>query len=200
MVEISEDLIVEGLIRTKYYNLNALNYRRNNNHIKEENLRTKLEDKFKFQIAAYKVVNKKVLDKPIVMSVKFISEDLIEEINGKLYIEPILFLTTHKNPFKLEDRKFPVDFVSPWKDVNRVSIEIPEGYKVEFLPEPLAISLPDNLGVFKYQVLQKGGKISTTSILQFNNAIILPQYYAHLKYFYKQIVQKQSKKLVLVKI
>ncbi|MGK0422472.1 MAG: hypothetical protein ACJAVE_000310 [Polaribacter sp.] len=200
MVEISEDLIVEGLIRTKYYNLNALNYRRNNNHIKEENLRTKLEDKFKFQIAAYKVVNKKVLDKPIVMSVKFMSEDLVEEINGKLYIEPILFLTTHKNPFKLEDRKFPVDFVSPWKDVNRVSIAIPEGYEVEVLPEPLAISLPDNLGVFKYQVLQKGGKISAISILKFNNAIIPPQYYATLKDFYRQIVQKQTEKIVLVKI
>jgi hypothetical protein len=200
VVEISEDLIVEGLIRTKYDNLNALNYRRNNNHIKEENLRTQLEDKFKFQIAAYKVVNKKVLDKPIVRSVKFLSEDLIEEINGKLYIEPILFLTTHKNPFKLEDRKFPVDFVSPWKDVNRVSIAIPEGYKVEVLPEPLAISLPDNLGVFKYQVLQKGGKISAISILKFNNAIIAPQYYATLKDFYKQMVQKQSEKIVLVKI
>ena len=145
-------------------------------------------------------MNKKVLDKPIVMSVKFMSEDLVEEINGKLYIEPILFLTTHKNPFKLEDRKFPVDFVSPWKDVNRVSIAIPEGYEVEVLPEPLAISLPDNLGVFKYQVLQKGGKISAISILKFNNAIIPPQYYATLKDFYRQIVQKQTEKIVLVKI
>ena len=200
VVKIIDDMTLEGLIRTKYDNLNALNYRNTNNHITEENLIPKLEEKYKFEIEDYTVVNKKILGKPIARNIKFISEDLIEEINGKLYIEPILFLTTHKNPFKLEDRKFPVDFVSPWKDVNRVSIEIPEGYKVEFLPEPLAISLPDNLGVFKYQVLQKGGKISTTSILQFNNAIILPQYYAHLKYFYKQIVQKQSKKLVLVKI
>jgi hypothetical protein len=200
MVKITDDMTLEGLIRTKYDNLNALNYRNTNNHITEENLIPKLEEKYKFEIEDYKVVNKKILGKPIARNIKFISEDLIEEINGKLYIEPILFLTTHKNPFKLEDRKFPVDFVSPWKDVNRVSIEIPEGYKVEFLPESFAISLPDNLGVFKYQVLQKGGKISTTSILQFNNAIILPQYYAHLKDFYRQIVQKQSKKLVLVKI
>jgi hypothetical protein len=200
MVKIIDDMTLEGLIRTKYDNLNALNYRNTNNHITEENLIPKLEEKYKFEIEDYKVVNKKILGKPIARNIKFISEDLIEEINGKLYIEPILFLTTHKNPFKLEDRKFPVDFVSPWKDVNRVSIEIPEGYKVEFLPEPLAISLPDNLGVFKYQVLQKGGIISTISILQFNNAIISPQYYTILKDFYKQIVQKQSKKLVLVKI
>jgi hypothetical protein len=200
VVKIIDDMTLEGLIRTKYDNLNALNYRNTNNHITEENLIPKLEEKYKFEIEDYKVVNKKILGKPIARNIKFISEDLIEEINGKLYIEPILFLTTHKNPFKLEDRKFPVDFVSPWKDVNRVSIEIPEGYKVEFLPESFAISLPDNLGAFKYQVLQKGGKISTTSILQFNNAIILPQYYAHLKDFYRQIVQKQSKKLVLVKI
>jgi hypothetical protein len=200
MVKITDDMTVEGLIRTKYDNLNALHYRNTNNHIKEENLIPKLEEKYKFEIEDYKVVNKKILGKPVFRSAKFISEDLIEEINGKLYIEPVLFLTTYKNPFKLEEREFPIDFVSPWKDVNRVSIEIPEGYKIEVLPEPLAISLPDNLGVFKYQVLQKGGKISTISILKFNNAIILPQYYAHLKDFYRQMVQKQSEKIVLVKI
>jgi hypothetical protein len=111
-----------------------------------------------------------------------------------------LFLSEHKNPFKLDDRKFPVDFATPWKNNNTVSIQIPEGYKVETLPEPLAIGLPDNLGVFKFKVTQKGNKISTMSTLQFNNAIIAPQYYAALKGFYGQMVKKQSEKIVLVKL
>jgi hypothetical protein len=200
MVKITDDMTVEGLIRTKYNNLKALDYRNNNNHVKEENLITKLEEKYKFEIEDYKVANKKILGKPIVRSVQFISEDLIEEINGKLYIEPILFLTAHTNPFKLEEREFPVDFTTPWKDRNTVSIQIPEGYKVEFLPETFAIGLPRDLGVFKYQVKQVGNKIKTISVLQFNQAIISPEYYSALKGFYSEFVKKQSEKIVLVKI
>jgi len=112
----------------------------------------------------------------------------------------LLFYTQKTNPFKLEDRKFPVDFSSPWKDKYSVSIQIPEGYKVENIPESFAIGLPENLGVFKYQITQKLRKINTTCVLQFNSAIIAPQYYAVLKDFYTQLVAKQSEKIVLVKI
>ena len=200
MVKISNEMIVEGMIRTRYDNLNALNYRKNNNHIKEKDLIIRFEEKHNLEIEDYKVLNKSALGKGIVKNVRFLSEDLIEEINGKIYIEPLLFLSEHKNPFKLEDRKFPVDFASPWKDRNTVSIQIPEEYKVESLPASLAIGLPDNLGVFKFQVTQKGNTISTMSILQINSAIVTPEYYLVLKDFYGQMVKKQSEKIVLIKL
>ena len=199
MVKITEDMLTEGLIRTQYSNLNAFSYRKNNNHIKEEDLITKLEEKNNIEIESYKVGNEEKVGKPIIRTVKFSSEDLIEEINGKIYIEPLLFLSQHTNPFKLEDRKFPVDFATPWKDFHRVLIQIPEGYTIEKLPENMAIGLPENLGVFKYQVKKEANKISTISTLQFNKAIIVPKYYAALKEFYGQMVKKQSEKIVLIK-
>jgi len=67
MVKISDDFIVEGLIRTKYNNLNALNYRKNNNHLKEEDLITKLEEKYKLEIDNYKVINKDILGKAVII-------------------------------------------------------------------------------------------------------------------------------------
>ena len=199
MVKVSEDLMVEGFIRTKYENFNALNYRKNNNHIKEEELITKYEENNNLEIEDFKIVNKENLYKPITRNVKFTSEDLIEEIGNKIYIEPSLFLTVSKNPFKSDDRKFPVDFMVSWKDKNRVSIQVPEGYAIEKLPESMAIGLPDNLGVFKYQVAQMGNKISTVSILQFNSHIIPSKYYKNLKDFYGKLVKKQSEKIILVK-
>lgn len=199
MVKVSEDLMVEGFIRTKYENFNALNYRKNNNHIKEEELITKYEENNNLEIEDFKIVNKENLYKPITRNVKFSSEDLIEEIGNKIYIEPSLFLTVSKNPFKSDDRKFPVDFMVSWKDKNRVSIQVPEGYAIEKLPESMAIGLPDNLGVFKYQVAQMGNKISTVSILQFNSHIIPSKYYKNLKDFYGKLVKKQSEKIILVK-
>jgi hypothetical protein len=135
----------------------------------------------------------------VTRTVKFSSEDLLEEINGKIYVEPLLFLTQDKNPFKLDERKFPVDFATAWKDVNRVSIQIPNGYSVESLPEPLAIALPDNLGVFKYQVSQIGNQIKVFSILEFNSSMVPPNYYGYLKDFYSKLVKKETEKIVLAK-
>ena len=198
-VKISDDLNVEGLFRTKYANLNALSYRSNNNAVKEEDLVTKLEEKNGIEIEDFKVLNKDKIVKSIVRSVKFTTQDLVETINDKLYIEPLLFLTQHANPFKLEDRKFPVDFATPWKDKNTVSIQIPDGYKIESIPESMAIGLPENLGVFKYQISQNANKINTICALEFNQSIISPKYYAVLKEFYSQLVKKESEKIVLVK-
>ena len=199
-VKISDEGLVEGVLRSIYSNLKALNYRKNKNHLKEDILREQLEEKHTIEIDEFKLLNKNKLLKTVVERIKFSSEDLVEEINGKLYIEPLLFFVNSTNPFKLEDRKFPVDFATPWKDVHRVSIQIPEGYKIEILPKNIAIRMLEDLGVFKFQTSQIGNKINTVCILQFNSAIIAPKYYAVLKGFYAKVVEKQSEKIVLVKI
>ncbi|WP_439130696.1 DUF3857 domain-containing protein [Polaribacter sp.] len=200
MAKISDDFLIEGQIRTKFDNLNALNYRKNNNHIKEEELISSYEEKNNLELEEFKLLNEKDLSKSLIRNIKFLSEDLIEEINGKLYIEPLLFLTQHQNPFKLEERKFPVDFITTWKDVNRVSIELPEGYTLEKLPEPMAIALPNNIGVFKYQVTTRGNRVNTLCILEFNQSLVAPQYYVALKDFYEKLVKKESEKIILTKI
>lgn len=197
--KITDDLMLEGLARTKYSNLNALNYRNKYNHVSEDDLISKFEENNTIEVSSFKVVNKEEIGKPINRNVKFTSEDLIEEINGKLYLEPLLFLTNRTTPFKLKERKYPVDFATPWQDKNTISIQLPEGYKVESLPATLAIGLPESIGVFKYQVSQVGNKIRVLSVLQFNEAVIAPHYYDALKDFYSQLVKKQSEKIVLVK-
>lgn len=199
-VAIADDLSIDGIQRTKFLNLRALTYRKKYNHLNEEDVITALEEKNNFEIEDFKLINENFLGKPVTRNIKFHSEDLLESINGKLYIEPMLFLSQHTNPFKLEERKFPVDFATPWKVKNVVSIKIPEGYKVETLPESIAIGLPDNLGVFKFKISENNGNISTICSLQFSSSIISPQYYTYLKEFYNQLVKKESEKVVLVKI
>ncbi|MDP5106852.1 MAG: DUF3857 domain-containing protein [Polaribacter sp.] len=199
MFKFTDDFVGEGMIRTKFENLSALDFRSNYGHIKEEDLRAKYEEANGIEIDEFKLSNTLELAKPVLRMVKFMSEDLVEEISGKLYIEPLIFLTQHQNPFKLEERKYPVDFDSPWKNTNRVSFHIPKGYKVESLPETLAIGLPNNIGVFKYQVRQVGNQIKAVSILEFNSSLISAQDYPYLKDFYGKLVDKQSEKIVLIK-
>jgi hypothetical protein len=199
-VKITDDMMIEGIMRTKLTNLNALNYRNKNNGAKEGSIISKLEEKKQIEIENFKVVNSENLGKPIVRNISFLSEDLIEEINGKIYIEPLLFLAHHENPFKNEERTYPIDFVTRKKYNNSVSIQIPEGYKVAQLPKSIAIGLPDKLGVFKFQTAQNGNTISTRCTLQLNESLIVPSYYPYLKGFYNEMVKIESEKIVLEKI
>ncbi|APG65300.1 hypothetical protein LPB136_08030 [Tenacibaculum todarodis] len=198
-IKIASDTSGSGFLRSKLDNLNALNFRKSYSHIKNEELINKLEEKYNIEIENYRLSNKKNISKPINQMSKFSSEDLVERINGKLYVHPLLFLTQTENPFKAESRKFPVDFTSPWKEINKTSIEIPEGYKIETTPDNLAIGLPDNLGFFKFQTTTTEKKIKVLSHIQFNSAIISPQYYPILKEFYSKVVAKQLEKIVLSK-
>lgn len=196
-VKLTDDGMVEGMVRTKYTGLNAMSYRKKNNVLKEEDVIAKLEENYSIEIDNFKVTNDKNIYKPLARLFKFSSEDLVEDISGKLYVKPLLFFGFENNPFKIDERKYPVDFGIPWKDKNSITIQIPEGYKVEAIPEVAAIGLPDGLGLFKYQVKVTGNKIKVVSLLQFNEGVILPQYYKQLKDFFKQIVEKQTEKIVL---
>lgn len=198
-VKITDDGLVEGMMRNKFQNLGALKYRNKYNRVKEDQLIENLESEYNIEIENYKVANKFDLGKAVTRTIKFSSEDLIEEINGKMYIKPVLFNGYTTNPFKLKERKFPVEFAAPWKEKNSVTIQIPEGYTIESVPEAKALGLPDNLGLFKYQVILQGSKIKVISLLEFNTSVISANYYETLKGFFKEFVDKQSEKIVLVK-
>ncbi|WP_431167139.1 transglutaminase domain-containing protein [Tenacibaculum halocynthiae] len=198
-VKINDDFSINGMLRTVYTGHVAMLYRDKNNIKKEEDVITALEGKHTIEIENFKSLNKTALSKNIVQSFKFDGDDFVENINNKIYITPLLFLTQKENPFKSNERNFPIDFNLPWQDKYTVSLNIPEGYTIQSIPEPLAIGLPENLGVFKFQVMHKGNKIKVMSVLQINSNIISPQYYSILKDFYKQLVSKQNEKIVLLK-
>ncbi|WP_075341203.1 DUF3857 domain-containing protein [Tenacibaculum agarivorans] len=198
-VKIDDDMMMSGFARKKETNLNALLHRKNYNHIKKEDRITKVEEKYNIEIEDFKSTNQDEIYKPYISLYKFSTEDLIEEINGKLYVNPLLFLTNTTNPFKSKERKFPIDFATPWQENNNVYIQIPEGYQVESIPEQLAIGLPDQLGFFKFIVSADQKNIRVNSKLQMNSAIIAPVYYEAVQTFYKQIIDKETEKIVLTK-
>ena len=199
-VVINQDLEASGMLRKKYTNLNALTFRNKYSSLKEEEVIEEIEENNSIETERFKIQNKTSPEKPISITTKFFSDDLVEEINDKIYITPLLFLAEKENPFKIDDRKYPVDFGTTWREKSNVSITIPEGYEVESIPESLSINLTDNFGVLRYQISLSGEKLKITSIVQLNYPIIPAIFYKELKEFYKQVVEKQSEKIVLRKI
>jgi hypothetical protein len=95
-----------------------------------------------------------------------------------------------ENPFKQEERLYPSDYGSAWKNDLNISIQIPEGYTIVSKPIDFALTLPDNLGTY----------ILKTEVV--NNKINAPingaNHYNTLKGLNEQAIDKQLEKIVLV--
>lgn len=199
--KIGEDGIVEGKERTSFTENRALSFRKMYIKADKNEYLEKLENSIEgIEIEDYKVVNEKKLGKPVTESYSFTLEDRVEIIGDKIYFSPLLFLATSENPFKSETREYPIDYNYLWNDVYRITIEIPEGYEIESIPESLAMGIEDNLGEFKYMISKNGNLINLNASIKINTLIIPSGYYGNIKQFYKMLVEKEKEKIVLKKI
>ena len=118
----------------------------------------------------------------------------------KIYFQPMVAGAEKENPFKLEKREYPVDFGCPMEEMYMYTIELPEGYQIEELPEPAIFALPDKGGIFRYNVSNLGNKFSVMSLLKIDKTMFVGEEYASLKQFYDMVVAKQAEQVVLKKV
>ena len=198
--KIDEDGKVSGIMRTNYSKLNALDYRKNYNNLSEIDLISKLEvANGNIEIEKIRVDNQEDFYEPIAELLKFSIENQADIISDKLYISPLLFLTVRDNPFKQEERLYPIDYGSPWNNEIHILLELPEGYTVESKPENASFALPGNIGVFALESKLLGNRIKIDTNTKMNTAILAPTQYNDLKNLYKQAIEKQLEKIVLVR-
>jgi hypothetical protein len=198
---IDETGLVSGKLRRQRTDHNAMIFRKKIEDIKEESYLEKLEnDNDKIEVKEYSRTNEKELKLPAIEMFSFVGSNLVENIGGKIYVNPMLFYTEKQNPFKQEVREYPVDYGYPFMDKYSINIQIPEGYKIEVLPETTILSMQDNLGMFKYLTNTSGNAIQISAVYQINAAIISSEYYSMLKEFYQKMIEKQNEKIILTKI
>ncbi len=201
MVSLNENGDIEGGIRTVKTDHKAMQYRVSYLETNKDQFLEDLENDYEgLEISEFNVKNAEDLSKPILESYKFVKESQADVIGDKIYFSPLFFLRSKENPFKLEKREFPVDFGYPSKSTSRIVVNLPEGFKIESLPESSAVALPDNLGVFKFNISGSGSKIQLILDAEINVPIVSPVYYDTLKEFFKQMVAKENEQIVLTKV
>ncbi|MDT0539356.1 DUF3857 domain-containing protein [Croceitalea sp. P059] len=199
--ELASDGSVSGKMRTQNTGHIALGYRKSHKDETTEDIMDAMEDRYvEMEVDELEIKNEKECDKPVLESCSFLKENQTEIINGKIYFKPALFLAMNENPFKLETRDYPVDFVYPQSKKIVVNYKLPEGCQVESIPESASYALPDGLGSFQFTFKQNGNQIQFSSNTAINKSLIPPNYYASLKEFYNQMVVKHNEKIVLSKI
>lgn len=200
-VDLSADGTIKGDLQQRYTDHYARNFRNNYNKGSQESFLQGLQQELSdLEITDYQVKNEQDAAQPLTQSYAFYKEDMLEMISGKLFFNPLFFFMINENPFKSDKREYPVDFGHPWEDSYIITITVPDGFKIESLPAPLALVLPENRGTFKYNIAQQGQAIVLKVNVGFNSAIVPSQEYGMLKEFYRQLVEKETEKVVLSKI
>ncbi|PCJ97389.1 MAG: transglutaminase [Flavobacteriaceae bacterium] len=198
---LNEDASFTGKFKTQYTNHYAFSYRKGYDPSKEDEYIENVENNFSgLEISEHEVQDYEILSKPVVETCEFFIEDRVELIGDKMYFSPMLFFATEENPFKLENREYPIDFTFPKLRRFAVNITIPDGYKVESMPEKSAIQLPDGLGIFRYNIMLRGNQIQLLASSEIKTVLIAANYYDALKEYYAYMVEKESEKIVLSKI
>lgn len=201
MVKLGPNGDITGKTRKTYGYHNAYDFRNAYAEIKEEDYLTKLENaNGGMEISNYTIKNKTNLGTDIVESFDFLMEDQVSLIGDKLYFTPLFHHTRIENPFKLEERNYPIDFVFPKQEKYMISIAIPEGYTVSSLPQNASFALEGNMASFSYKIVHQSNSLQVMVDIKINTAVIPSMKYEGVKELFKKIVEKETEKVVLSKI
>tara|TARA_R110000868_G_scaffold117054_2_gene311030 strand:- start:4834 stop:6822 length:1989 start_codon:yes stop_codon:yes gene_type:complete len=148
----------------------------------------------------YKQVNDGANSATVIESFKFTSNKHCEIIADEIYINPLLFFSSTQNPFVLEKRQMPIYFGYPKTEKYNINIEIPKGYKIVSVPQPIKISTVNSIGSFSMNIIYDNDKIQIVIAKELNLAIVSPDFYEALKEFFQKMIDKQKEKIVLTKI
>lgn len=200
-VDIAEDGSVKGKLRSQLTGNYGFDFRDSHKDDSNEDLMNEMEERYlELEVDNLETTNLNTYEKPFVESCTFKRTGQTELIGGKIYFKPALFMAVNENPFKANKRDFPIDFVYSRSNKVTINYVLPEGYKVETLPESKAFALPDDMGSFKYDIKNVGNKLQFSSTISMNTAVIPAIHYQSLKEFYNQVVTKHSERVVLSKI
>jgi len=201
MADLLENGDVSGKMRSLKTSHNALLFRQKIGGVNRKDYIEKIENKYNgLEISDYEIKNETELGKPISENYKFVKESQADIIGDKIYFSPLFFLKTNENPFKLENREFPVDFGYPSTTSYMININIPDGYEVESLPKATRFMMLDGLGAYAYNILVNDNKIQLTISSAIKESIITPLYYDSLKIYFKALVEKENEQIVLSRI
>ncbi len=146
---------------------------------------------------SFKISFKDSTHKPLSTEAYFSSNDHVQVAGDNIYFNPVFFGRQDKNPFKLPERNFPIDFAYARKLHYTLNLTLPEGYVVQELPRSFTLDLPHDDGQFRRLAQVEGNTLQFTSQITIRKPRFDPLEYKTLREFYDRIVAAHAEQVVL---
>jgi hypothetical protein len=139
----------------------------------------------------------KLLEEPVVLKYNVDFSKPKEDI---LYVNPLFGEGYKKNPFKSDERFYPVEMPYTQDETYILTMEVPAGYEVDELPKQIVAKMDEQgSAVFEYRLSLSGSTISLRSRISIKRTLFMPDEYEILREFFNLIVSKQNEQIVFKK-
>jgi len=126
------------------------------------------------------------------------TNQIVDDGQGYL-ISPLFFFDYVVNPFKLDERKLPVDLISEKEITSTVLFNAPKGFSIKKSPESVKLSTPDGSASFSFLVGGSTSGLQYRVSLKISRSIFSETEYLELKQFFTQIGKVISTPIELMK-
>jgi len=116
-----------------------------------------------------------------------------------IYMNPFIYKFFKNNPFKLQERTYPIDFGYKKSYVYSVQIDYGDAYEVIETPKDINGKLPNDTGDIILKSTVNEGKLILFFKLSFKESLYNPGYYSTLKAYIDKVLDVQSNSLVVLK-
>jgi hypothetical protein len=200
-LSIEDDRSLKGKLGYLKGDYAALDFRNeyDNFNSDDEYLTSFKEGKKGLRVVSHKIDNLDSLYKPINEEFEVVINNAVSDIDGELVITPLLYEQVKENPFKISDRKYPIDFGYARDKTIIVNYLFPQGYTVVNLPENVSMKLPGNTALFSCKSTVTEGKITVMYKMAINSSVFVQTEYADLREFYNQVINKSAEPIILKK-
>lgn len=143
------------------------------------------------------------LTKSSIQNLEDIDQLLIEEFDvtmdvskqmgqDVLVLAPNIIDTISYNPFKAQERTYPVDMGFKSKTLYSIKLTIPDQYEIVEKPQNASLALPESAAKYRYVTQVNGNQLEILQSLVFNKPIFSVDEYFSLKELYSRIIQQQK--------
>ncbi|GLB49731.1 hypothetical protein [Neptunitalea lumnitzerae] len=199
--EIDEEGAVTTKMSNKYTGFFAVKRRKSiNSKSKDdyiESLENSLSDDNNAFVSNYRNINPTDPEKLLIESFEVEYEDDLNQ--DQIFLSPLDGLLYDENPFKLEERQYPVNFGYPNGYSINILVKLDDAYEVSNIPESFTYTY-DNLLKVDFKVLTQGNDISFKVDFYVYKSVFQPEEYDELKKAFSKLVDINNMTLILKKV
>ena len=171
-----------------------------NSHYNEGNENYKKEYKDRYPFAFTDLKSGLLDNKDFETSFNFDSDGFVDSVGNKMIFNPLLFLYRQNHDFnQTEERKYPIEFDSPYEKVKKVTITIPDNFEFETIPSSKKFRTEDDGIIYSYIVTKEGKKITIETSIKVDGTDFPKEYYPAFKQIFDNITKLEGQLVTVVK-
>lgn len=191
-ISFDEDLNMEGVLTIIEGGVTAIQERKILRSKSQDEVLTYYQGRFP-GLSVESVELENLEDSPEKLRVRLSFTREGEETYGSdVFLNPLIFRKMIENPFKASQRLTPVDYEVPQVRRWVYTIKLPESIKVKALPEPMALLLPDDEGLFIYNIAASENEIKVLVKYSLEKTFFTVNEYPKLRNFFQEVANSQQ--------